>query len=224
MTTENHTMSSDSRETSEPSKPGAPQWAFEHARAWLQRGTKAPVVEQQLVAGGLSAAVAATVVIEVQREGPLLRPGGSPGGPVMSKSGWDTSDPTDPTALPAWAVEKARACLLLGMRVPEIQQQLVARGLSPSAAEAVTTRVLSGYVRAGTEPLKHHTPTQSTERLLALLVAAICVLLGLINGGTPSALVTGVLTLFALWRIWCRTGWTRWVGWFILIVYCLAQL
>jgi hypothetical protein len=217
-------MASQGWHTGGPSDPAAlPEWAVQKARTSLQLGMKAPEIEQQLITGGLDPAAAAALVLKVRDHDLSLGPIGSQGKSAPSK-GWDTSDPTDPVPLPEWAVEKARASLRLGMKVPDVEQRLVAFGLSPVAAKDVVTRVLACHVRAEAAPLEHLTPTQPIEQLLAVVVAAVCILLGLAYGGMPSAFLAGVFTVFPLWRICLATGWTRWVGWFILVANCLYWL
>jgi hypothetical protein len=142
----------------------------------------------------------------------------------MSSKGWDTGDPSDPAALPEWAVAKARASLQLGMKVPEVQLHLVARGLSRATAEAVVTRLLEGHVRAEAAALENRTPKQPVEQLLAVGVTLVCIVVGLVAGGASEALIAAFWAVFPLWRIWVATGWTRWLAWSMLVFSCLVEL
>jgi hypothetical protein len=145
----------------------------------------------------------------------------------MSQKGWDTCGPSDPVALPEWAVAKARAALRVGMKVPEIEQRLVAGGLSPAAAEAVVTRILSRDVRAETMLEVNLRRRRLIHVILSLLVAIFFVFfVGSPHGGTipasmavkTSAIGTGLLL------IWFGKGFLRLMGWILLILSCCVKL
>jgi hypothetical protein len=147
-----------------------------------------------------------------------------PANPTPISTGWNIGDAKDPTPLPEWAVQKAIAALRIGMSVPEVEKHLVNAGLSPSTAEAVVTRVLSQHVQAQALSRGHQEPSSGPEQLMAGVVAAVAIVLGL-AGGRPTSLMYGAVVIaFALWRIWSGVGWTRFVGWFILIGFCILRL
>jgi len=136
----------------------------------------------------------------------------------MSTKGWDTSDPTDPTALPEWAVEKARASLRLGMKVPDVEKRLVAFGLSPAAAQAVVNRLLERDVRAETAPEEQERQVKPLHRILSAVVAACLVLAYLFSGSyLPLKLAFVVVPLVC---IWFGRDLIRWLGWLVLALSC----
>ena len=146
----------------------------------------------------------------------------------MSEKGWDTSDPSDPAALPEWAVAKARASLVLGMSVPEVEQRLVAAGLSPPAAEAVVTRLLSRDVRAEVMLPVHERRRRIIHVVLSLVMAILFVfLVGSPHGGRiPSNLVSGRTNAIGLGLmcIWFGKGFIRLMGWLLLILSCCVRV
>lgn len=52
------------------------------------------------------------------------------------------------TPLPDWALREASAGLKIGLTVPQIEELLAAKGLSPATAKAVVNAVLEGSLRA----------------------------------------------------------------------------
>jgi hypothetical protein len=209
-------MSSKGWNTDDSSDPVVlPEWAVQKARTSLQLGMKVPEVEQQLIAGGLDRAVAAALVIKV-RDGSLsLGEGGSQGISFVPTKGWDTSDPTDLTALPAWAVEKARASLRVGVSVPEVEQRLVAGGLSSEAAEAAVNRVLEAHVRAEVVPQEQERRLQPLHRILSA-VLGVCLLFAYLFSGSLLPLKVGAFVVLPVGCIWFGRGLIRSMGWFVL--------
>src|SRR5205823_2465715 len=60
----------------------------------------------------------------------------------------DVTRPPGAPPGPDWPAERARAALKVGLSVPDVERQLVAKGLSPEAAAAVVRGVLEERVRA----------------------------------------------------------------------------
>ena len=140
----------------------------------------------------------------------------------MAEKGWDTSDPTDPAALPEWAVEKARASLRLGISLPDVEKRLIAGGLSPATAEAVVNRVLGGHVRATTPPPAQES-TQTFEMLLAGGLSVLCILFGYLHNGAFSACFAALWVVGPFYRIWLGRDWTRVAGWLVLVVHFIYR-
>ena len=90
----------------------------------------------------------------------------------------------DDSMLPAWAVAKAHASLKIGLSVPEIEQRLVAQGLSPLTAAAVVNSILESRLRETLAPREQsdsqtqrhvvHTLKSSSASVGALKLARLC--------------------------------------------------
>jgi hypothetical protein len=98
------------------------------------------------------------------------------------------SSSSDATSLPEWAIERAKALLRTGATVPEIEQQLIVKGLSPEAATAITDRVLEEQTRQQVEPQERAERRRIWHRALSAVVA--------------------VATVFVAW--WFFGGWSVW--------------
>lgn len=136
-----------------------------------------------------------------------------------------SSQPGDSTH-PDWAVTQATAALKIGLSVPEVEKQLVAKGLSPSTATAVVNAVLGGRLRtASTSPIPGDGGL-TAHRVAS--VVAVCLCLGLayaFDGG----LSVGRTILWLLLPVAC-IWWAeelednapppliRWVAWFVVLV------
>ncbi len=137
----------------------------------------------------------------------------------------ETSDSPFP---PDWAVQHARAAMNVGLAVPEIEQRLIAKGLTPTEAAAVVTGVLEERLQIGTPP--HETDQGRTvARIVSLAAALVCLLLAYAFGGGPSAARSLLGVLPALACIWfpewaalsADPDWTaaaRGVGWLLLLL------
>jgi hypothetical protein len=139
--------------TSQPFESTPPEWAIKQAFTALRGGMSAPEVEQQLVAVGLDQAAAKTVV---------LRAG---------------SELSGPPPMLDWAMEHARAGLRAGLKVPDIERQLVARGLAPEIAEAVVTNVLGERVRRMEPDRPEQRRRLMLHRIASGGVAFLCLLI-----------------------------------------------
>jgi hypothetical protein len=113
--------------------------------------------------------------------------------------------------------------------VPDIEQRLVARGLTPAAAAAAVTSVLENRVREQFEPLRHRERRQRLHRALAGAAGCACLLLGYWFGGGYSAGKTLLWLLLPLTCIWFpdamaasagpgRVALLRWCGWLVLLL------
>jgi hypothetical protein len=91
----------------------------------------------------------------------------------------DVTKPPGAPPSPDWAVERAHAALNVGVSVPDIERQLVEKGLSPEAAAAVVNRVLAGKARTtgAREPSRVEL---LLHRTLSGVVGGASILLGLL--------------------------------------------
>jgi hypothetical protein len=103
---------------------------------------------------------------------------------------------------PSWAIERARAALNVGMKAPEVEQHLIAKGLSPSAANEVVMSILEGRVGAVFAPLESAERLRPAHLVVSVLVAGVCLaLVYWFGGGGPTAW-TLVCILPGLAGIW----------------------
>lgn len=139
-----------------------------------------------------------------------------------------------PTGLPDWAIERALAALSLGMKVPEVEQQLVAKGLTPTQANAVVMSVLEGHVRANYAPMETEDGGGPIELVLSLVVAGLCLALVYWFGGSKPLGWTVVCIVPGLAGIWfpvmMRWEWglsrgsTRAFGWLWLLLFGISRV
>lgn len=139
------------------------------------------------------------------------------------------NDPSDSQPPPDWAVEQVRASLRLGLSVPEIEQRLVAQGLTAAAAAAVVSGVLEEGLRDRFEPIEEEDRSLRVHRALSGLIAGACLLLAYWFGGSMSAgktLFFGILPpLGCIWFSGAMTGdadstraaFLRGCGWLLLL-------
>jgi hypothetical protein len=128
--------------------------------------------------------------------------------------------------MPDWAIEYVRAALRLDLSVPEIERNLVGKGVSPAAAAAVVTSVLEERVHRQPGASEEGERVERLHRILSAVVACICILLGYWYGAGLSAGKTLLWVLLPLACIWfpdllpSRTpkGLIRWVGWGLLLL------
>jgi hypothetical protein len=112
------------------------------------------------------------------------------------------SNPTDSPPLPDWAFQHARASLRIGLKVPEIEQRLVARGLAPEAATSVVTKALEDRIREENEPKERAGRRLRMHRILSAVLVGAYILVGYRAGGVGSALYTLRDFLLPLVCIW----------------------
>jgi hypothetical protein len=136
-----------------------------------------------------------------------------------------TSLPGD-SALPDWAVSQASAALKVGLTVPEIEQQLVAKGLSPSTAAAVVNAVLDGRLRASSAPPGPGDGALAAHRVASAVAVCVCLGLAYAFGGGLSVGRTTLLLLLPVACIWWADALeseyppalVRWTAWVVLLV------
>jgi hypothetical protein len=140
-------------------------------------------------------------------------------------------DTLGPPAPPDWATEHAAVALRVGQSVAEIEQRLVARGLTPAAAAAAVSSALEGGVRGRFEPLGSGERRQRVHRTLAAVVACVGVLLGYFFDGGYAAGKTLLGALLPLACVWfpgamarstdpVRVALLRGCGWLALLGVC----
>lgn len=166
----------------------------------------------------------------------------TPAAPLILPEARPLADsPFDSTPLPEWAIERARALLRTGVRVPQIEQRLVAQGLSPETATAVVDRLLKDRTRQQVGPLEQDDRRNRWHRLLSGVVGCGCVFLAYWFFGTWSACRTGIALLLPGACIWfpdemgvyaSKYSFTvtslgvliRWCGWLVLVLIGLRVL
>jgi hypothetical protein len=84
--------------------------------------------------------------------------------------------------------------------VPDVEQGLVARGLSPVVAAAVVTSVLEGWVREQREPLGEGEWGERLHRILSVVAGCTCLLLAYWFG---RGLSVGRTLLWLPWPLAC---------------------
>lgn len=193
-----------------------PDWAIKQASASLQGGMSAPEVEQRLVGVGLTPQAAKDVILRARTQ------------------------PSEAPPMLDWAMEHVRAALRIGIEVPDIERQLVARGLTPEVAEAVVTNVLGERVRADQPNTPERQRRRFLHRMLSGVVAFGCVVLEFWFGGGFSAgrdIFCLLLPTTCIWfgdAPWFRKRFpqssvasgvvVRWLGWLVLLLYFLYQV
>lgn len=135
------------------------------------------------------------------------------------------SPPGDPT-LPDWATAQANAALKIGVSVPEIEQGLVAQGLSPSTASAVVNAVLESRLRANASSLGSGEEALTVHRVASAVVACLCLGLAYAFGGGESVGRTVLWLLLPVAVIWWAEilesntppALVRWAAWVVLLL------
>lgn len=130
------------------------------------------------------------------------------------------------TMLPDWAVAQANAALKIGQTVPQIEQQLVAKGVSPSAAAAIVNAVLEGRLRTSASPSGPSEGALTVHRAASAVAVCVCLGLAYAFGGGPSVGWTISWLLLPVACIWWAEGLAdtappslvRWVAWFVVLV------
>jgi len=136
------------------------------------------------------------------------------------------SNPSESSPVPDEVIRYARASLKLGISVPEIEKRLIAKGLTPVAATAVVNSILDAQAQERFEPLADGEGGVLLHRLLSVIVACGCIILGYKYGEGLSAGITLIWVLLPLACIWFpgyltqRTpaGLIRAMGWLVLLL------
>lgn len=112
------------------------------------------------------------------------------------------------------------------MRVPEIEQRLVAKGLSPSLAAAAVNAILEERARASSESSGPSADALTAHRIASAVAACSCLALAYAFGGGLSAGRTTLWLLLPVACIWwaevladtAPPSLIRWVAWFVVVV------
>lgn len=147
--------------------------------------------------------------------------------PEVRSVSFDSPTPPSP---PAWAIEHAAVSLRVGQSVPEVEQRLIDRGLTPADAAAAVSRALEQRTRDDFESLATGERRQRVHRALAAVVGCVCLLLAYQFNGGYSAGRTLLSILMPLACIWfpdamgdadsVRAILLRWCGWLALLAIC----
>jgi hypothetical protein len=133
------------------------------------------------------------------------------------------------TQPPEWAVTFARGALRIGMRVPEIEQHLVSRGLSADEANGIVMGLVEGDVRQQAAPLAETEYGKPIRLLLSLAICGACLALAYWYGAGLSVGRSLIFLFPVLGSIWVPaltdTEDSDWgarslaVGWLLLFLY-----
>jgi hypothetical protein len=141
------------------------------------------------------------------------------------------SDPSDSPPIPDWAMNRARVELNMGMKVPEIQQLLVDRGLSRAEAEEAVISVVENRVGQRIDSVQRTQRSVLIHRILSGALGNVCIVLAYLLGGAQSAIKALGAILLPLFCIWfserarlSTPGLVRFAGWLLLIAICLYWL
>jgi hypothetical protein len=131
--------------------------------------------------------------------------------------------------LPGWAVDHARAALSIGMKVPEVEQRLVAKGLTAAQANDVVMRIVEGRVHNALAPAESQERSLPVQLVLSVVVAAVCLALAYWFGGAMPAVWTLACILPGLagillpemmhWKWGLSGAGCRAVGWVWLLLF-----
>jgi hypothetical protein len=123
----------------------------------------------------------------------------------------DVTRPAGAPPGPDWPAERARAALNVGMSVPDVERQLVGKGLSPEEAAAVVRGVLEERLRTTAGPRELSTVELVLHRTLSMVFGVATVLAAFLSSGVMIATYVGILTAVAVGWIWRGRFW-RWVS------------
>jgi hypothetical protein len=135
------------------------------------------------------------------------------------------SPPADPT-LPDWAIAHASAAPKIGQTVPQIEQQLVSKGLSAATATAVVNAVLEGRLQAGSAPPGPTDGALMAHRVASVVAVCLCLGLAYAFGGGLSVGRTILWLLLPVGCIWwaemqpdnAPPSLIRWVAWLVVVL------
>lgn len=125
---------------------------------------------------------------------------------------------------PHWAVERARAALNLGMKVPEVEQLLVKGGLEQEVASAIVMSVIEGKVRDNLQTMGHEERGQWKHYVFSALFACVCLGCSYRIAGSLGVGMALIWVLPALAGIWLaplfaeRGSVFRAAGWVLLLL------
>jgi hypothetical protein len=130
---------------------------------------------------------------------------------------------------------QADAALKIGQSAPQIEQGLIAKGLSPAVATAVVTAVLESRLHASYAASEPSDGALMAHRVASAVVACLCLGLALMFGGGLSAAKTALWLLLPVACIWWAEmlesvsppiliRWTAWVVLVLIGVYRVVLL
>jgi hypothetical protein len=137
---------------------------------------------------------------------------------------------------PGWELERARALLRTGARMPQIEHHLLAKGLSPEAATAAAEWAFEDRIREQMAPLSRADRATCRHRIMASAAggALVAFVYWFSNADLAMRLAMGLP--FCLGWIWfghyadwprnrgnvhAPSGMLRWAGWFLFLVFAL---
>jgi hypothetical protein len=139
--------------------------------------------------------------------------------------------PSQATAYPDWAIQKAVAALNTGMKVPDIESLLVARGLDRTTANSLVMGILEGRVRSQLDAVEAEEKRQPVQLILAGMFAALCLVVVYWKGGSAPTAWTLVCLLPGLAGIylpemmaWHWGSASRAAAWLWLLVFGGARV
>jgi hypothetical protein len=93
------------------------------------------------------------------------------------------NQPSKATAYPDWALRKALAALNIGMKVPDVENLLIARGLDRTMANSLVMGILEGNVRHQLGAVHAEEKWKPIQLILAGMFAALCLAVVYWRGG-----------------------------------------
>jgi hypothetical protein len=142
----------------------------------------------------------------------------------------------DLIAKPGWELQRAKALLRTGAQMPQIEQHLLAKGLSPEAATAAAEWAFEDRIREQLAP--HSRADRATRRHRLTAFAAGCALVAFVYwfSNADVAMRLAISLPFCLGWIWFGhyadrprnrsnvlppSAMLRWAGWFLFVVFAL---
>ena len=148
---------------------------------------------------------------------------------VRIELGTNVDESPDCDTPPEWAVTYARAAVRMGMRVPEIEEHLVSRGLSPALANRIVMEIVEGAFQETAAPLDDSEHGRPVRLVVSVVLGGACLLLAYWFGGNRSAILALLWVGPELAAIWIPEltdtvdsdwGSRLWFcGWAMLILY-----
>lgn len=102
--------------------------------------------------------------------------------------------------------------------MPEIEQRLIAKGLSAAEATAVLNAVLDGQLRGPQEDLDRDGNVWRLHFIASIVAACICMGLAYASGGGFSAVKTFLSLMLPLSCIWFVGSIYRWVAYHAVLI------
>ncbi len=137
-------------------------------------------------------------------------------------------------APPEWAVLYARGAVRIGMPVPDIEQHLNSRGLSPELANRIVMEIVEGAFQADAPPSDWSESGRPIRLLVCLILGGACMALAYWYGGGRSLGFACIWVVPAMGGVWfCEISETidsdwgaRWWfgGWALLLIYLAYRI